>query len=803
MNTRTHTSILVLSIVALTNLTAELRADESEAITPEAVELGRPVDFNKDILPIFRANCLACHNRSKAEGELTLESQATILKGSSSGEIVVPGKPDESYLYNVAARVEESYMPPMPNSVQAKKLTPKELWLLRQWIVEGAKPSKADSSATINWQKINSQLKAVYSVDADPWGRFVAAGRAGNVAVYDLANAGNVKSLVDPALKELSPQQQAHRDYVHAIAFHPSGEMIATSGYRVVKLWERDFDSIAKNVDGLGAIRSVLVSPDRSLVALQNEAGVIGLTNGTGDQISKLPLDSKHVLHAVGGPENSWLLVSKPDGILSVVNRDGETIASGESSGAKNPLAVFTASNAIVVCTAEGGLQRFTVTAGEKKLAAAQTAKSDKGAIRQISVAGTSLMCRVEGQVVEIRNAENLSLLKTLQSGSPNSSAAISSNGERVTTISPEGVAELWNAKDAKLIATLNKDVKLARIQQAANLDKTVRDARVTVVKGQITEAEKRVTEQKDSLKKAEEAVKKATEALAAAKKKYAEETPKLAAAKKASDEKPDDAGLKKKLEAAQKAETTAKDAVAAAERGLASANKSVELTKQAITRAEANVANQQKLLAAVEAEAKASADAQGKAAQAAKATVSGFVAEFLSDAVVATTSNDGHLRLWNATDGKPIDAIAGEINATPTSNVIAVNGRLLIQSESTVKAVNGFPAWKMTVSLGGSADGAEFADRVLSLAFSPDGKLLVAGGGEASRSGEVTIWDVGSKKLLRRLDDAHSDTVCGLDISPDGKYLASAASDRFVKVFDLRDWGTHPQLRRAHTPCS
>ena len=38
----------------------------------------------------------------------------------------------------------------------------------------------------------------------------------------------------------------------------------------------------------------------------------------------------------------------------------------------------------------------------------------------------------------------------------------------------------------------------------------------------------------------------------------------------------------------------------------------------------------------------------------------------------------------------------------------------------------------------------------------------------------------------MRRLDDAHSDTVYGLEFSADGKLLASAAADKFVKVFDV-----------------
>ena len=36
-----------------------------------------PVDFQDEILPIFRANCLACHNQTKAKADVILERPRT------------------------------------------------------------------------------------------------------------------------------------------------------------------------------------------------------------------------------------------------------------------------------------------------------------------------------------------------------------------------------------------------------------------------------------------------------------------------------------------------------------------------------------------------------------------------------------------------------------------------------------------------------------------------------------------------------------------------------------------------------
>jgi hypothetical protein len=75
-------------------------------------------------------------------------------------------------------------------------------------------------------------------------------------------------------------------------------------------------------------------------------------------------------------------------------------------------------------------------------------------------------------------------------------------------------------------------------------------------------------------------------------------------------------------------------------------------------------------------------------------------------------------------------------------------------------------------------------AERILALALSPDGRLLAAAGGSPARFGEVQIWDLATRKLLRhvRLGD---DTFFAVAFSPDGSRLATGGADRALHLLE------------------
>lgn len=115
------------------------KSTESETAAKPASAAGTPI-FETDVLPIFKAKCVVCHNPKTRKGELDLSTLAGVFKGSESGEILVKQKPDDSLL---AEMIREELMPPEGK----KPLTKNEIKILLRWIETGAK-SKAGVTET-------------------------------------------------------------------------------------------------------------------------------------------------------------------------------------------------------------------------------------------------------------------------------------------------------------------------------------------------------------------------------------------------------------------------------------------------------------------------------------------------------------------------------------------------------------------------------------------------------------------------------------------------------------------------------
>jgi len=89
-------------------------------------------------------------------------------------------------------------------------------------------------------------------------------------------------------------------------------------------------------------------------------------------------------------------------------------------------------------------------------------------------------------------------------------------------------------------------------------------------------------------------------------------------------------------------------------------------------------------------------------------------------------------------------------------------------------------------------------SERIQSLAFSPDGKLLAAVGGSPARMGEVQIWDVATHKLVRS-QNVTFDTLYGAAFSPDGTLLAFGGADNTLRAIEVKT-GKQVFYQMTHT---
>jgi Planctomycete cytochrome C len=222
------------SIVLLVAVTAATLAHALQlcAAPIEIAEIKREseVDFEKEILPIFRRNCLACHSATEAQSDLVLESPQTILKGGAEGPSVVAGNSAESRLLKLASRQKEPFMPPPDNDVKAKPLTPQELGLIKLWIDQGAKGEIKAGAGTIAWQPLPPGINPIYAAAITSDGQYAAASRANQIFLFHVPSKRELGRLTDPSLISGGIYSQpgvADLDLVQTLKFSPEGTLLS------------------------------------------------------------------------------------------------------------------------------------------------------------------------------------------------------------------------------------------------------------------------------------------------------------------------------------------------------------------------------------------------------------------------------------------------------------------------------------------------------------------------------------------------------------------------------------------------
>jgi WD40 repeat protein len=805
-----------VAVVACFFATPTFADDDEKPIAAEDPKLGRPVEFDRDVYPILEANCIACHNKATNEGDLILEDTASITKGGSSGPGLIVGKPDESLLFVVASRQDEPMMPPLPNDVKADALTGKQVGILRQWILEGAKTGSGRAKQ-LAWQPLPEHLNAIYATALDPWGRYAAAGRANRITVYDLASGTEAARLSDPDLLKIKQSDSpmygptaAHRDFVQSLAFSPDGTMLASGGYRTVKLWQREANARHHEIKPGQTITSATTHGEWTALALSdNSVHLYKTADGSEGTVLK---GHTATIRAMAFSIDGGRLVSGSDDKTVRIwsTADGKQLASVETPTPTTAVTFSLANTFVFTASADNVIRKWAIPAETETVLTSTGELKGPGkpitALVALPNADQIVSASADGNA-HLWDAKSNKQVRAFALGSPATAIAVQADGARIAITGNAGVTKVFTTNDGKMVFELKTDHATDANTVLATEGKTIGDQRVAIADAAVKETEKDLKSREEAVKKSVEAKDKAAKAIADPEKKS---TAAAAAFKKSEEElkaKPDDAALKKKVEAEKKkadaavaAVKAAKDALSAAERGVKLANEAVTRSKGELEKRNARKAAEVKLQTDAAAKLAAAQEQQKKPLAAGKA-----VAFSANGKLLAVASGDNMIRIWNLTNGKPVETIGHSSPATQLA--FASESQLLASgNDDTTIVWDIHPKWDLVATLGPAdpkqptdVSQSRFSDRVVSVNFSHNGKLLATGGGEASRAGELLLWDVSTLQPVREFVDAHSDTVFATEFSADDQFLASGAADKFVKVFNVAT-GKHVRSYEGHT---
>ncbi|MEA5463871.1 TIR domain-containing protein [Leptothoe sp. PORK10 BA2] len=161
---------------------------------------------------------------------------------------------------------------------------------------------------------------------------------------------------------------------------------------------------------------------------------------------------------------------------------------------------------------------------------------------------------------------------------------------------------------------------------------------------------------------------------------------------------------------------------------------------------------------------------------------------------VLVSSSDDGSIRLWNIDSPiqpLPHNSDVFDVAFRPDGKIIASGG------------VNTVRLWRQD---GTSRSQISFArNKVRAVDYSPDGKILAAGGS----SGEIRLWrpDIDTEKPIQivaahpvlKSEVSVEQGVRDLSFSRDGQWLASAGTDRTLKLWRVEDDQIYRYLTLEH----
>ncbi|MBI5766416.1 MAG: hypothetical protein HZA93_01370 [Verrucomicrobia bacterium] len=300
------------------------------------------------MFPIFRDNCLKCHNPDKLKGDLDLTSFSAALKGGGSGAGLTPGDAVGSQLFKSITHADEPTMP--PNA----KLSERDVGIVRAWIEGGL------------LQGVNSKALAAARPAADLSLKNASVGRPAGPPVM-------------PATLALEPVVLGERgSALSAVASSPWAPVVALSGTRQIVFYRTsDFEFAGVLPFPEGLVCDVKFSRNgQLLVAGGGRGGKSGAAAvwdvATGERIITIGDQYDSVLAADLSSDQQWIALGGPDKIVKIyrtrsgalefrLKKHTDWVTALEFSPDGKYLATADRNGGIVVWDADAGQEVFTL----------------------------------------------------------------------------------------------------------------------------------------------------------------------------------------------------------------------------------------------------------------------------------------------------------------------------------------------------------------------------------------------------------------------------------------------------------
>ncbi len=253
------------------------------------------ITYEEQVKPIFREHCFTCHNQGKATNDLALDSYDRVRKGGASGDAIVPGDVDGSYLFSLVSHKDQPHMPPNGGKIPAEKIA-----IIRQWIVDGALKDSG-SKAVVNKPAANLAMTvtaarpagpavmpegvsrrtplytarpaAITALAASPWAPLVAIGGQRQIVLYNTDSA------------ELAGILPFPEGIPYSLRFSRSGKLLlAGGGHAAVKGLAAAYDvhsgkRLTQVGDELDAVLAADINPSQTLIAIGGPQKLVRIFN--------------------------------------------------------------------------------------------------------------------------------------------------------------------------------------------------------------------------------------------------------------------------------------------------------------------------------------------------------------------------------------------------------------------------------------------------------------------------------------------------------------------------------------------